>query len=595
MSGAGQRLTWLALAGLSVALVSVLAFLYSRTQGYDEADYFENVAHLRQLKQLDARRELDVLKSKIGINTHYDPLVDPLLDLEQLQAELPGAADADSPRARGRSALKQAIDEKTRLIEHFKSHNAVLRNSLAFLPGAADELRQAAGRVPGGAGLRVAAASPQLLLAVLVYNQDDSAEQAAAITAGLTRLAAERPALPVAVGEHLERFAAHVATVLREQQVVGGLLKRIAAVPVASRIDDLNQLLAEEQLRSTAVVEQYRQYLLAFSALLAALLLYMAFCLIRSHAVIRRVNRQLQRANDSLEQRVQQRTRELHAAQQQLLATARQAGMAEIATNVLHNVGNVLNSVNVSAGVLGKRLRASKAGGLARAVQLLDEHAADLAGFLTRDARGQRLPDYLGKLAEALAAEQRELLDELGQLSKSVEHIKDIVATQQSYAGTSRLLEPLQICDLLEDALRMNAGALVRHEVTVLREFAAVPVLPLDRHRLLQILINLISNAKQAMDGIADRPHCLTLRVALADDGRLSIEVADNGEGIAAENLTRIFAHGFTTRRDGHGFGLHSCALAAREMGGSLSAASAGPGCGACFTLLLPVAAGPAA
>jgi NO-binding membrane sensor protein with MHYT domain len=288
-------------------------------------------------------------------------------------------------------------------------------------------------------------------------------------------------------------------------------------------------------------------------------------------------------------------THELRAAQVELLATARQAGMAEIANNVLHNVGNVLNSVNVSAGLIGSTMRDSKAHGLAKAVHLMNEHSADLGDFLTRDEKGKLLPGYLNKAVAALALEQQSVVEELGSLAKSVDHIKDIVATQQSYAGAASVVEAVQIRDLLEDALRMNVGAMTRHRVTVVKEFEDVPLLLLDKSRVLQILVNLISNAKQAMDGVRDRAHRMTLRVdvaGLADERRLRIRVEDNGEGIPPENLPQLFVHGFTTRKNGHGFGLHSCALTAKEMGGTLTANSDGPGKGATFTLELPTKPG---
>ena len=180
------------------------------------------------------------------------------------------------------------------------------------------------------------------------------------------------------------------------------------------------------------------------------------------------------------------------------------------------------------------------------------------------------------------------MAEELARLIRSVDHIKDVVATQQSYAGSASIVEPLQICDLAEDALRMSGEALARHRVTVVREFAQVPVLPLDRAQVLLILVNLISNAKYAMENMADGARQITLHMEAAG-GLLRISVADQGEGIPAENLTRIFAHGFTTRKTGHGFGLHSCALAARQMGGTLTAHSDGPGLGATFTLELPI------
>lgn len=292
-----------------------------------------------------------------------------------------------------------------------------------------------------------------------------------------------------------------------------------------------------------------------------------------------------------LEERVRERTVELQETQHELVAAARHAGMAEIANNVLHNVGNVLNSVNVSAGVVTGKMCGSRLPGLLQAVELITEHQAELGEYLTRDEKGKLLPKYLEKLAQALTAEQQGVIEELSRLTKSVDHIKEIVATQQSYAGSSSIIEPVRIQDLVEDALRMNLGALTRHEVTVVKEFASVPVLPLDKARLLQILINLISNAKQSLDAVKQGSRRMTLALEFTKERLLRISVSDQGEGIAAENLSRIFNHGFTTRKNGHGFGLHSCALAAKEMGGTLSAESAGAGMGATFTLEIPVEA----
>jgi signal transduction histidine kinase len=306
-------------------------------------------------------------------------------------------------------------------------------------------------------------------------------------------------------------------------------------------------------------------------------------------AALAKVKAALHIAHDDLEKRVKERTEQLEQMHKRLLEASRKAGMAEIANNVLHNVGNVLNSVNISAEQVSRKMHASKAQGLAKAVQLINEHAADLGDFMTRDERGKLLPDYLNQLVEALRAEQQSVVEELGHLTNSVDHIKDIVTTQQSYAGVSAIVEPLQIIDLLEEALRMHIGALTRHQVTVVKEFAKVPVLLLDKHKVLLILINLISNAKNAMTHLVDRSRKMTLSVDVMDKGNLRVCVKDEGEGIAPENLARIFAHGFTTRKDGHGFGLHSCALAAMEMEGTLTAHSDGPGKGAIFTLEIPL------
>ena len=275
-----------------------------------------------------------------------------------------------------------------------------------------------------------------------------------------------------------------------------------------------------------------------------------------------------------------------------LVEASRLAGMAEIASNVLHNVGNVLNSVNVSAGVIGKQLRTSKLKGLARAVSLMDEHADSLGEFLVHDARGKLLPSYLRELAQALEKEHAAMVEELGVLGKRVDHIKQVVATQQSYAGAPRIVEAVHVGALVEDALRMNVGALTRHKVQIVKDFAALPEVQLDRHRVLQILVNLIGNSKQALDGLELPDPTITLAARLVPGERqqlLRITVADNGVGIPAENLPRVFTHGFTTRKNGHGFGLHSCVLAAQEMGGSLGVHSQGAGLGAIFTLDIPV------
>ena len=275
-------------------------------------------------------------------------------------------------------------------------------------------------------------------------------------------------------------------------------------------------------------------------------------------------------------------------AEAQLELASRQAGMAEVASGVLHNVGNALNSVNISAGIIRDHARNPLATDLAKVADLLDEHRHDLAAFLARDDRTAQLIVYLRQLARQLTEEQANQLDELKNLTNNIDHIKDIVAMQQNFAKVSGLVERVKIPDLVEDALRMQASALLRHDVRIVRAYDPhLAEITVDKHKLLQILVNLIHNAKHACDE-ANRPDKqLTVRV-YAWEGGVGIDVADNGVGIPAENLTKIFHHGFTTRKNGHGFGLHSGALAAREMGGTLRVRSPGPGQGATFILELP-------
>ncbi len=278
---------------------------------------------------------------------------------------------------------------------------------------------------------------------------------------------------------------------------------------------------------------------------------------------------------------------ELERVHKQLMSASRQAGMAEVATNVLHNVGNILNSVNISASLVIDRVKQSKAPGVTRLAALLQEKGTAVGDFIANDERGKRIPEYLVSLGEQLMGDQKMALEELASLRDNLEHIKDTVAMQQSYAKLCGVTETIDVVELVEDSLRLNAGAFVRHGVTLQREFAEVPPVTVDKHKVLQILVNLVRNAKYACDESGRSDKIITLRIESAPEA-VRISVIDNGVGIPAENMSRLFTHGFTTRADGHGFGLHSGALAAQDLGGSLTVHSGGHGCGAIFTLELP-------
>ena len=280
---------------------------------------------------------------------------------------------------------------------------------------------------------------------------------------------------------------------------------------------------------------------------------------------------------------------ELQQVHGQLMNLSRQAGMAEVATGVLHNVGNVLNSVSVSATVVRDRLRKSEIGNIHRAAAMLQGRNGELGDFLTHDPKGRLVPEYLVKSSQLLAAERDELMAEMVSVGQHIEHIKEIVSMQQNYAKVSGVMEPVTPASLVEDALRMNAAALERHEVTVIQNIEEnVPQVMVDRHKVLQILINLLRNAKSALDDLPPSQRRLEIQVRQTATGNVAISIKDNGVGIPQENLARIFGHGFTTKKDGHGFGLHSGALAAKQMQGSLTVHSDGSGKGAMFIRELP-------
>jgi two-component system, NtrC family, sensor kinase len=249
----------------------------------------------------------------------------------------------------------------------------------------------------------------------------------------------------------------------------------------------------------------------------------------------------------------------------------------------------VLNSVNVSNNIIQQKLRRSEFLTLGKVRGLLQEHESDLPSFLTTDPKGQLVPGFIIKLADNIDKELCLLQAEHEQLTRNVEHIKEIVATQQTYARVSCSREKLSIATLVDDALQINSIGFGRNAIKVVRDYSEVPPVTVDKHKVLQILVNLITNAKHALDASGRPDPLLTLQIAMNGPNPLKVAVSDNGIGIAPENFPRVFSYGFTTRKTGHGFGLHSGANAAREMGGQLTAYSEGAGKGATFILEIPL------
>ena len=318
----------------------------------------------------------------------------------------------------------------------------------------------------------------------------------------------------------------------------------------------------------------------------------------------------LEQLNVTLESRVKQRTTELEEinhnlqetlsqlsqsnmelslAQKALVKQAHAAGMSEIATNVLHNVGNVLNSVNLSAQVLLSRLNETQVIDLSMAVDLMQQHCDDLGEYLMQDDQGKLLPKFLTQLSKRLSQDQQGCLEEMRNLMKHVEHIKQVVVAQQSIAKVGGLWTTNIMEELANEALQINHAAFERQHIIIETQYQPVPSILTDKQKVLQILVNLISNAQQATINSSNKEQKVILRIEQVHDTHVRFVIIDNGTGIDHEHLPRIFQHGFTTKKDGHGFGLHSAVIAAKELGGSLTAQSEGRGKGATFTLELPI------
>lgn len=272
--------------------------------------------------------------------------------------------------------------------------------------------------------------------------------------------------------------------------------------------------------------------------------------------------------------------------QKQLREASHQSGMAEVATGVLHNVGNVLNSLGVASSTAQARLKASQFDRVERVASLLDAHRNTLGDFLASDPRGRRLPEYLSTLGVQLKRETAGLQSEINAISTHVQYLCEIVRAQQSFACGGGADEQVNLRELVETALTLKGQELNGAEIT--RDIADIPDMLLDRYKLLQIMVNFISNACDAMAANESAEWRLAIRARVVG-GQLEISVEDSGVGVPADLLPRIWEFGFTTKTHGHGFGLHNSALAAQQLGGTITADSAGAGQGACFSVKIPI------
>ncbi len=273
---------------------------------------------------------------------------------------------------------------------------------------------------------------------------------------------------------------------------------------------------------------------------------------------------------------------------EQLLDTSRRLGMAEVASDVLHNVGNVLNSINVSIGVIADLLKNSMVGDVKRISQLFHKYGDDLGAYLSDNPKGKQVPSYLEQLAGQLLEEHRTATAEVDRLRKNIQHAQHCVAAQQDLAKPSDMKEPHSVVQLLEEALAINNELIEAYEITVLREFQEIPLLIVDKHQVRDVVDCVIRNACEAMGSVPEK--FLTVRATLipGPPDSVSLEVQDSGVGIVSENLTKIFGQGYSTKEAGHGGSLHAAALTAKNLGGVLRVSSQGTGHGATFSLELP-------
>ena len=551
------RIARLVLPISGLLLAGALMFTYLRTQEYDTAGYFENVALLRQVKQLDARWELDAMKSHVGLNQSYDPLVDPLRDMSILPqhlsalTETPHAGDAVRLRA-AVAAYEDALKNKSALVEAFKSHNAVLRNSLTFLPTAVDDIEFLAG--PHESPVKTIA--NRVLLATLIYNQIPSDEEKLEAQEELDGLSTLAGQLEPQMRQRVDLLAMHAAIILNEHGMVSGLLNQIADVPTAARIDDISNLLSVEQQRAVQQLQTYRHFLSLLAAALIGLLLYAAARLIRSHATINRVNAELHNANEHLERRVRERTDELvqtNACLQTEMSERKQlesllvqseklASIGQLAAGVAHEINNPLAFLASNFSMLEQYLA-----GLFQMLAAYEEAESSVTSPEAAARIGQTRARvdlaYLKLDMPVLVAESRGGMDRVGKIVRDLKDFSHVEYEQE-----------WQWADLragLASTLNIVASDL-RHVADVTTDYGAMPEIECLPSQLNQVFMNLMLNAAQAIGPERGR---ITIRSGGTDD-EVWVEISDTGCGIPEHVLPRIFDPFFTTKGIGKGTGL---------------------------------------
>ncbi|WP_200625992.1 DAHL domain-containing protein [Pseudomonas sp. LAM2023] len=592
------RRSLLLLATCVMLLASVLVYLYWMSRSDESGTYAQARDLIRQIKQYDAQWESAVLKARTTTNYNYDPLVLPLMDMKRLwQAfhKLEGRHQKTATPA-WQAAIRdyqQAFDDKVLLVSRFKTHNAILRNSLAFLPGAADVIQAHLGQLVDADTLRlrrITSDTYDLMLSSLEFAQTTTDDKAADILVGLNDLAVNKERLPVDFQVPIDTISKHIELILREQPKVDQLLEAIEAVPIAERLDAIALMLDHDEQAALLTSQRYHFYLLVFSTLLVLLLLYMGVWLMRSYAEINRVNRALLSANDELEQRVERRTQALSQAsaalqrevderrllENQLVQSEKLASLGQLAAGVAHEVNNPIGFVSSNLGALDDYF--------GRLQNILKAYA-DAENNLVPEGLSAKLAKLrteieLDYLLEDIPALIRESKDGISRVARIVKDLKDFSRVDAS--------QDWQLADLhqgIESTLNIVASEL-KHKAELVKDYQPLPQVECLPSQINQVVMNLLVNATQAMGAERGR---ITLRTG-ANDEWVWIEVADNGCGIPAESLQKIFDPFYTTKPVGQGTGL-GLSLSygiIRRHGGEIHVASE-VGVGTTFRVELPI------
>ncbi|KEY87994.1 Sporulation kinase E [compost metagenome] len=560
-----RRRSLLLLTTSAVLLASVLVYLYLMSKADESGTYTQARDLIRQIKQNDSQWENEILKARTSINYNYDPLVWPVVEMKRLWRAFESIETrnqhGNSPAWRQAYAdYQQAFEEKANYVERFKSHNAVLRNSLAFLPAAADGIQAQLGQLADADALRlhnISTDTYDLMLSSLEFAQMTTDDKAADILVGLNKLAVNKERLPLEFHAPIDTLSNHIALILREQPKVNQLLEQIGALPVAAHLDAIAMMLDRDERTALLVNQRYHFYLLVFSTLLVLLLLYMAVWLLRSFGEINRVNRALVVANDELEQRVARRTQALTQAsaalqreiderkllESQLVQSEKLASLGQLAAGIAHEVNNPIGFVSSNLGALGTYF--------ARLQDMLKAYrdAEPAIGPATLQAslvklRSEMELAYILDDIPLLISESKDGISRVGQI---VRDLKDF-----SRVDSSQDWQWANLHQGIDSTLNIAASEL-KYKADLVKQYGVLPEVECLPSQINQVIMNLVVNAAHAM---GTERGTITVRTGCANDDKVWIEVADNGCGIPAQSLQKIFDPFYTTKPVGQGTGL---------------------------------------
>ena len=241
--------------------------------------------------------------------------------------------------------------------------------------------------------------------------------------------------------------------------------------------------------------------------------------------------------------------------------------MAEVARGVLHNAGNVMNSITTATFQIESAVEKSSPDGLEKLVELLKTEK-DLGAFFATDKRANQVLPYLEKILQAQRSYREVMQSEIGVLQSGIGHLSGIIQSQHAFADKPNFVESIDPTCVVNDSINLVNEAFARHGVTLTSEFQTVPSVLVDRNRLTQVILNFLTNAKDALKANDPGNRKIHIELLKLTDGNVvRIRVSDNGPGVPIHLKDKIFSSGFTTKDSGLGHGLHYCAVSAMELG----------------------------